>query len=88
MKILSIDAWGNEENGYEWNQWYTIGEISKEEFEKLDSNQKVLYYMKNHDYICSSDEKDAMVEDDQYNMVIVDAQTKRPVFAIEYGMEY
>jgi len=35
MKVLSIDAWGNKKEGYEWNNWFTVGEISKEDFENL-----------------------------------------------------
>jgi hypothetical protein len=25
--VLSIDAWGNLEDGYEWNQWFNVGSI-------------------------------------------------------------
>jgi hypothetical protein len=25
--VLSIDAWGNETDGYEWNQWFNVGSI-------------------------------------------------------------
>ena len=25
--VLSIDAWGNSEEGYEWNQWFHVGSI-------------------------------------------------------------
>ena len=24
MRVLSIDAWGNKEDGYEWNQWWRL----------------------------------------------------------------
>lgn len=88
MKILSIEAWGNKKEGYEWNQWHTVGEISKEEYEKLKTEKQVLLWMKNQGYTTTANKRMAKVEDDQYNLVIADARTDRPIFAIEYGREY
>jgi len=39
-EILSIDAWGNKKDGYEWNQWFNVGNIEKSVFETLDTNKK------------------------------------------------
>ena len=44
MKILSIDAWGNEHDGYDWNAWYQVGTISKEEFEALENDKDIIQY--------------------------------------------
>jgi hypothetical protein len=88
MKILSIDAWGNKKDGYEWNQWFNAGEISKEEFESLDTDKKILMWMRKNGYIITSNKNLVYVEDDQWNKVIVDKRTKCPLFAIEYGSEY
>lgn len=30
VSILSIDAWGNADDGFEWNAWYKIGECDPE----------------------------------------------------------
>lgn len=89
MKILSIDAWAvDEPRTWEWNQWYNVGEISKEEFEKLNSDKKILHYMKRNGYITTANKRKVVVEDDQYNKTICDRSDYRPLFAIEYGPEY
>ena len=88
MRILSIDAWGNKEDGYQWNNWFTVGTIDKATFEKLDTYKKVLVYMRREGYITTGNKRLAYVYDDQYNLVICDKKTDRPLYAIEYGPEY
>jgi hypothetical protein len=88
MKILSIDAWGNEVDGYEWSAWYIVGNITKEEFESLDTDKKILAYMRKEGYLTTGNRRYAYIEDDQYNIVIFDRANDRPLFAIEYGPEY
>jgi hypothetical protein len=84
--ILSIDAWatgGDEENpSWEWNNWHKVGTISKEEFEALDTDEKVIEWFCK-DYITCADL--VAVEDDQYNLVIVEKANGRPIYAIEAG---
>jgi hypothetical protein len=41
--------------------------------------------MVNAGYLTSAALESAVVEDDGYNLVIVDMETREPVFAIEYG---
>lgn len=88
MKILSIDAWGNKKDGYEWNDWYSIGEISKEEFEKLDTNRKLLKYMRNEGFLSDYSKGRIMVDDDDFNIVFRFKSNFKPLYAIEYGPEY
>ena len=88
MKILSIDAWGNKKDGYEWNEWYTIGEISKEDFEKLDSNRKLLKFMRKEGFLSEQSKGKVIIEDDDYNIVFKSKASDKPYFAIEYGPEY
>jgi len=85
MKILSIDGWNTAE-GWEWNQWYTVGDISKEEFERLDTDEKILDWFFGKEYIYHKE--DCVVYDDEYNIVIESADTGEPLYAIEYGPEY
>jgi len=83
MKILSIDAWaGDEEGMWDWNAWYTVGEISKEEFETLDTDEKILEWACK-DLITYADL--CGVEDDQYNVLITDKSNGRPLYAFAYG---
>jgi hypothetical protein len=79
-KVLSIDAWGNQEDGYEWNQWFDVGNI------EIDINAGepiILQAMVDAGYITQTE--GAMIDDDQYNLVICDNKTNEPLFAIEYG---
>ena len=80
--VLSIDAWGNETDGYEWNQWFHVGSIDLD----LDAeNRQIIQAMVNAGYLTALALESAEVEDDDYNLVIVDKETREPVFAIEYG---
>lgn len=89
MKILSIDAWaGYEPKTWDWNNWYTVGEISKEEFESLQTDKDYRLWFKHNGYTTTADKEKVSIEDDQYNIVVCDAKTLRPLFAIEYGPEY
>ena len=85
MNILSIDAWGNEEDGYEWNAWYIVGEIDKEEFECCKDYIK---WFIDNEYVIGTYPDRLEIEDDQYNIVIKDKETQEPLFAIEYGCHY
>jgi hypothetical protein len=79
--VLSIDAWGNPEDGYEWNQWFNVGSIDLD----LDAaNHDIIRAMVNAGYLTALALESAVVEDDGYNLVIVDMETREPVFAIEY----
>lgn len=87
MNIISIDAWGNEEDGFDWNVWYKIGSISKEEFETLDTDEKILSWLHEAGYLASDSMAHYGVSDDEYNVVISNAETTEPLIAIEYGPE-
>lgn len=81
-KILSIDAWaGMEEGLWEWNAWYNAGIFTGD----IEDNNKILQFMIEHDYLASEALKECEVIDDQYNLVITEKRTGRPLYAIEYG---
>lgn len=86
MKILSIDAWRNDE-GWNWNQWWNAGEIAKEQFESCKTDRDFLKLMKKEGYITTIDKKRVGVEDDQHNICIT-GKDGQPIFAICYGEEY
>ena len=87
MIILSIDAWGNEVDGYTWNAWYRVGNIDKAGFEALHTDKDYIQWFIDNDYV--SDCPDSLeILDDQYNIVIYDKETGEPFYAIEYGCEY
>ena len=78
-QVLSIDAWADSDS-WTWNTWYKAGEITLD----IDSpNDEILSLMYQEGFITNPQEGD--IEDDQYNLVIVDKKTREPIFAIEYG---
>jgi hypothetical protein len=83
FKILSIDAWGNEEDGYEWNNWHTVGELTEAQL-----NSSLASALISKGLLSPASKGKVGVEDDGYNYVIVDRLTREPLFAIEYGDYY
>jgi hypothetical protein len=88
MKILSIDAWGSKAEGYEWNQWFHVGDVAKEVFETLKTDKAIAIWMKENGFTTNADMRKISMEDDGYNVVLTKKKTGAPVFAIEYGPEY
>lgn len=87
MNILSIDAWGNAQDGWQWNAWYKVGTISKDEFDNLTWMDGFIQYFIDNNYVLNNPNL-FYVEDDGYNIVITAIKTNEPLFAIEYGCEY
>lgn len=79
--VLSIDAWGNPDEGYTWNQWFHVGTI---DLDPDDENRNIIRAMVDAGYLTAAALESAAVEDDDYNLVIIDKETGEPVFAIEY----
>ncbi|WP_174834707.1 hypothetical protein [Staphylococcus aureus] len=87
LKILSIDAWAdNEPKCWSWNQWYNAGEISEEALNW--SPRKLLKHFREIGLLNPASAGKCAIEDDQYNIVIVDRANRRPLYAIEYGSHY
>jgi hypothetical protein len=87
MKILSIEAWANED-GWSWNSWSVVGDISKRDFEKLTTDKKVAVWMYDNDFTTTSDMRKILIEDDGHNVVLCEKKSRRPIYAIEYGNSY
>ena len=80
--VLSIDAWGNSEEGYEWNQWFHVGSI---DLDLKNEDQDVIQLMIDKGYLKEGSKGLGEVEDDGFNLVVLDKKTREPLFAIEYG---
>ena len=84
MRILSIDAWGNQDDGYEWNQWYYIGDT-----QSCDTKEQCIDALIDAGYVARESRGVALqtleLEDDHYNAVLCDRVTGRPLYAFEYG---
>lgn len=79
-KVLSIEAWGNKEEGYDWNNWFNVGTV---DIDLETDDQSIMQAMLDAGYITNT--HGGYVNDDQYNLVICDKETHEPLFAIEYG---
>lgn len=88
MKILSIEAWCNKQDGYEWNNWFNVGAINKADFEALKTDKQIAQWFMDNGYTTTSDMRQITIEDDQYNIVLCEKKSGQPLFAIEYGAEY
>lgn len=80
--ILSIDAW-REMEGWTWNNWYTVGAISKDCVNWKP--RQILKWFRVNGFLTENSVGKCAVFDDDYNIVIVARGTGRPLFAIEYG---
>lgn len=87
MKILSIDAWRNEGGGWTWDNWHAVGNIDRVEFEKLDSNRKLIKWMRDNGFLSIDSAGKVSTDDDQHNIVICQRSDMMPLFAIEYGQD-
>lgn len=83
VSILSIDAWADGDDGWNWNQWYRVGKTEVTVCDKPEA--EILAYMVAEGYLKPKALECCYVEDDQYNMVICDKETHEPLFAIAYG---
>lgn len=82
--ILSIDAWAEGEDSWTWNQWFKVGSCPLSLVDQ--PKESILEWFYREGFIRQTEEGD--IEDDGHNVVIVDAKTREPIFAIEYGIHY
>lgn len=82
-RFLSIDAWAEAEGGWTWNAWYDAGRVPCE-YANLPA-RALLRALRTDGYLSAASAGRVAVEDDGYNVVIVERSTNRPLFAIEYG---
>ena len=80
-RVLSIDAWRESEGGWEWNNWFHVGDIDS----LPESNRAILKLMRDEGFLTEYSKGRVYVDDDQYNIVICDRSNHMPLFAIEYG---
>jgi hypothetical protein len=84
IRVLSIDAWGGTEpHSWEWNNWHCVGNAP---LEVCDMKPRALLrWMREAGFLSDHSKGRCAIENDQYNIVIVDRHTCEPLFALEYG---
>lgn len=83
VNVLSIDAWADGDDGWTWNQWHKVGTAPLATCDLQPA--EVIAFMISEGYLRDGVADRVELEDDQYNLVIVDADTREPLFALEYG---
>lgn len=82
-KILSIDAWRDPDGGWFWNSWYDTGITYY--LEDGETTRSILKNLRDYGLLTEQSKGRVSIEDDGYNLVIVEKNTREPLFAIEHG---
>lgn len=83
VPVLSIDAWRDCGGGWTWNSWYRIG-FAPLAWADLKP-RAMLRRMRDAGIITASSAGRVAVDDDGYNVVVVERGTREPVIALAYG---
>lgn len=83
--VLNIDAWGNQEDGFEWNDVRRSGTV---ELAPDATHADILQAMVDAGFLNDKALTECVIDDDQYNYVVTVKETREPLFAIEYGSKY
>lgn len=84
-KILSVEAWRDPEGGWTWNAWYDTGERYESHWPKTP--REVFARLRELTLLSEASKGNMALEDDGYNLVVTNRNTREPIFAIEYGAE-
>jgi hypothetical protein len=83
-KVLRVDAWSDGEGGWTWNQWFDTGVHIIDPLRL--NNRELLRELRRAGV--DVPKGTCAVEDDQHNLVIVEVNGRRPLYAVEYGPVY
>lgn len=88
-QILSIEAW-RDGDGWTWNQWHERGMVTGAQLEAVTDGGKVnprkfLALLRDEGFNLPAGK--VAVEDDGYNYVAVQKNTREPLYAVCYGDE-
>ena len=84
MQILSIDAW-RDGDGWQWNNWFNAGEFPNELVEILDKPRSLFVWLRENGILSAHSAGRVALDDDGYNVVIIDKDTREPLYALAYG---
>ena len=84
LRILSIIAF-KDDGQWSWDSWRDVGTVEPTFFDLSTRGQ--LKYLRDELYLRRASVGKVAIEDDQYNLVVVDRATREPLFAVEYGCE-
>ncbi len=82
FKVLSIDAWADGDEGWTWNDWHYVGEVTLADDAK---DEEVIAALVDGGFATERARTEGEIFDDQYNWVLQQKADGKPVFAVEYG---
>lgn len=85
--VLSIDAW-RQPDGWTWNNWHRIGKVDGATVDSWGypvKARRVLAWARREGYLTSRSIGRCAIDDDGYNVIIVDRSTGEPLLAVEIG---
>ena len=92
FKVLSIDAWADccgceckedTPTCWTWNNWFNAGEYDEMEYGILNEENALKFFTDG--VIKPGRAHEFEIDDDQYNLVLINKKTRMPLYAIEYG---
>lgn len=82
--LLQIDAWRDSDNLWQWNNSFKLEDDIH--IQENISNRSLIKFFRNDLKVINDYSKGRVaIEDDQYNLVLVDKNTNQPLFALCYG---
>jgi hypothetical protein len=84
FKLLSIDAIKSPEGQWEFNNWHELEEGIWFDYSS-QTPRKIFAALRRMEYLNEFSKGRVFLEDDQYNLLICEKATRRPIFALEYG---
>jgi len=83
VRVLSIDAWRDSEGGWTWNNWFDVGRAPIDVCNYTP--RRLLAWFRAEGYLRADSAGRCAIEDDGYNVVVLERHSRMPVFALEYG---
>ena len=84
--VYDLDVWGNEEDGYEVNDWWAVGELSFTDME-IQDDKVILEKMKKAGYLKTSDMRELEIVADYGFIEIVERKTGKYLYNLELKKE-
>lgn len=86
LRVLSIDAWGNADDGWDWNQWHVVGHVSHSDVDGKSDDDLIALFI-SEGYASEYARSGARIDDDGTNIVLIDSESGEPLYAIEYASD-
>ena len=84
IAVLSIDAWRDCGGGWSWNAWYRTSVTLPAGVANL-SPRRFLRLLRTEGLLSARSAGKVALDDDGYNLTVINRHTREPLFALAYG---